>query len=133
MKSKLFNDLKLNFCIPTASLLLLASFDASAQSAAELQIKLTKRENQGHPLTTRLSSLTMTVDTLNNKLNSEQTKRDKTIKDLQDAMGRLEAQVKTIQQTKPDTGQKGDPITKQTAPTVPPAQAPKQIGNDKIK
>jgi hypothetical protein len=29
---KLFTDLKLNFCIPTASLLLLASFDASAQA-----------------------------------------------------------------------------------------------------
>ena len=132
MKSKLFTDLKLNFCIPTASLLLLASFDASAQSAAELDNRIKQSEKQAQQLSARVSGITMTVDTLNNKLKSELQKRDAQIKQLQDAMGRLEAQTKA-QAKKPDTGQKGDPVTKQSAPTAPAAQAPKQIGNDKIK
>ena len=125
MKSKLFTDLKLNFCIPTASLLLLASFDASAQTPSELlrEIKVTQR--QVIDLQARVSQIPNTGTIVDiNKLMGELTKRDTQIKQLQDAMGRLEAQVKTIQQVKPDTGQKGDPITKQTAPTVPPAQTP---------
>ena len=127
MKSKLFTDLKLNFCIPTASLLLLASFDASAQSPADIHRAIEQTQQQVQQLQARVSQIPNAVpivDTAKRELMGELTKRDALIKQLQDAMGRLEAQVKTIQQTKPDTGQKGDPITKQTAPTVPPAQTP---------
>ena len=119
MKSKLFTDLKLNFCIPTASLLLLASFDASAQSPADLHRAIEQTMQQVQQLQARVSQIPNAVpivDTAKRELMGELTKRDALIKQLQDAMGRLEAQVKTIQQTKPDTGQ--------TAPTVPPAQTP---------
>ena len=103
---KLFTDLKLNFCIPTASLLLLASFDASAQSPMELLSRIKQTEQQVQQLQARASQATMSVDI--NKLMGELTKRDAQIKQLQDAMGRLEAQVKTIQQVKPDTAPKVD-------------------------
>jgi len=43
MKSKLFTDLKLNSCITTASLLLLASFDASAQAQPPIQQQMTEQ------------------------------------------------------------------------------------------
>ena len=119
MKSKLFNDLKLNFCIPTASLLLLASFDASAQSGN--WEKQTAKDLQ--QLTARVRTIEMDVADLNNKLKSELQKRDAQIKQLQDAMGRLEAQT-TVQVKKPETGQKGDPVTKQSAPTAQAAQTP---------
>ena len=100
MKSKLFTDLKLNFCIPTASLLLLASFDASAQVPAEILNRIKQTEQQQQQLT----RTAMSVDADIQRLKGELTKRDAQIKQLQDALGRLEAQVKTIQQVKPDGG-----------------------------
>ena len=129
MKSKLFTDLKLNFCIPTASLLLLASFDASAQLSQETKDIMVIRK-QVQELQARVSQIPNAVPIVDiNKLMGELTKRDAQIKQLQDAMGRLEAQVKTIQQVKPDAGPKVEPNTNPKAATVPPVPAAPNINS----
>jgi septal ring factor EnvC (AmiA/AmiB activator) len=102
---KLFTDLKLNFCIPTASLLLLASFDASAQMVNAEQFNqvrgaLAQTQQQVVQLQRQVNGLPNAAG-LFAQAQEEMKKRDAQIQQLQRQIGQLEAQVNVLRDRRP--------------------------------